>query len=147
MTSRASLPLLATLALLGAAPALAQSETEGHGDRTNPEASVARDALRNPPSPPLPGQQNTSLDARRWRASTLMGADIYSSENYKIGSVEDLVFTPGGELTVVVRTGATLGFGGKMVTVPLRELQHSERWVLPGGTAENLKQRPEYRPG
>ncbi|PWC29094.1 PRC-barrel domain-containing protein [Teichococcus aestuarii] len=145
MTPRYTLPLLAALALLGAAPALAQSQTEGHGDRANPEASVAPGALRPGQAPPLPGSATTSLNAQHWRASRLLGADIASSENHSLGTVEDLLFTREGGLTVIIATGGFLGLGERLVSVPYERLQYSERWVLPGENEETLKRMPEFK--
>ena len=136
MTPRRLLPCLAALTLLAAGPALAQQ-------RDRPEASVTPEALRQP-GPPLPPNPTTSADNLRWRASTLMGADVYSSENTKLGAVKDLLFTREGGLTVIISTGGLFGIGERLVAIPLKELQHSERWVLPGGNAETLKQRPEF---
>ncbi|HWX48945.1 MAG TPA: PRC-barrel domain-containing protein [Roseomonas sp.] len=136
MTPRRPLACLAAFVLLAATPALAQQ-------RDLPDASVAPEALRQP-GPPLPADPTASADHLRWRASTLMGADVYSSENNKLGTVKDLLFTGDGGLTVILSTGGFLGFGERLVAIPLRELQHSERWVLPGANAETLKQRPEF---
>ncbi|MDJ0388400.1 PRC-barrel domain-containing protein [Roseomonas sp. E05] len=135
MTPRRTLPCLAALALL-AGPALAQQ-------RDRPEASVTPEALRQP-GPPLPAAPTASADRLRWRASSLVGADIYSSENNSLGTVKDLLFTREGGLTVILATGGLLGFGERLVAIPFQELQHSERWVLPGSNAETLKQRPDF---
>jgi len=137
MTPRRPLPCLAAaLMLFVASPALAQQ-------RDQPEASVAPEDLRKP-GPPLPPDPTVSVDHLRWRASTLMGADVYSSENQKLGTVKDLLFTREGELTVILSTGGLFGIGERLVALPFRELQHSERWVLPGGNAETLGRRPEF---
>lgn len=145
MRPRLSLKLLTMLALLGTAPALGQSQTEGHGTRTTPEALVTPDALRNPPSPPLPSRPVVSLNTPRWQAGTLLGADVYSSENRKIAKVQDLLFNERGELTVVLSVGGFLGMGGKQVAVPYQSLQYSERWVLPGNTQRTLEEMPEFK--
>jgi len=145
MKPRIPIPLLATLALLGAAPALGQSQTEGHGTTPTPEALVAPDALRNSPAPALPTELTVSLNPPRWRASTLLGADVYSTDNSKIAEVRDLVFNEQGELVVVLAVGGFMGMGGKQVALPYRSLQFSERWVLPGTTRHMLEEMPEFR--
>lgn len=136
MTARHPLACLAALALLAAAPALAQQ-------RDQPDASVTPEALRQP-GPPLPPSPTVSANHLRWRAGSLMGASVYSSENTRLGTVKDLLFSADGKLTVILSVGGLLGFGDRLVAIPLGELQHSERWVLPGGNAETLKQRPEF---
>ncbi|MXP62437.1 PRC-barrel domain containing protein [Roseomonas sp. M0104] len=137
MIPRLALPCLAfAVAAFAASPAAAQQ-------RDRPEASVTSEALRQP-GPPLPASPTVSADNLRWRASDLMGADVYSSENNKLGSVKDLLFTRDGGLTVVLSSGGLFGIGERLVAIPFQDLQHSERWVLPGSNAETLRQRPEF---
>ncbi|MBO1076344.1 PRC-barrel domain-containing protein [Roseomonas marmotae] len=138
MRSRLSLKLLAALALLGTAPALAQNAPAAGGGTTSPPGT---------PAAPAANADVVSLDKSRWQASNLMGQKLYASTNETIGEIEDLIFTPEGGLTVVVEVGGFLGSGKKQVAVPYDQLQHSERWLLPGATKAMVEAMPEYKPG
>ncbi|EFH13131.1 PRC-barrel domain-containing protein, partial [Teichococcus cervicalis] len=111
----------------------------------HPEASVAPDDLRGGTGQALPRGATVSLNADRWRASRLLGAEVFNSENRSLGKVEDLVFTREGGLAVIVGVGGFLGMGQRLVSLPYDRLQYSERWVLPGATEEALKEMPEFR--
>jgi sporulation protein YlmC with PRC-barrel domain len=74
-----------------------------------------------------------------------MGAKLYASTNEAIGEVEDLIFTPEGGLTVIVSMEGFLGSNKKRVAVPYNQLQHSERWLLPGATKASMEQMPEFK--
>jgi sporulation protein YlmC with PRC-barrel domain len=135
MTSRLSLKLLAALALLGATPALAQN-APADGGRQSPPGTAASSA---------PDATTRTLDNHRWRASELMEAKLYASTNETIGEMEDLIFTPEGGLTVIVSIDGFLGSNKKRVAVPYNQLQHSERWLLPGATKASIEQMPEFK--
>lgn len=83
------------------------------------------------------------------RASRVIGASIYSTENETIGSVEDLIFAPGGCPPVaVLSVGGFLGIGARLVAIPYERLLYNverERWMLPGATRDSLRSLPEYR--
>jgi sporulation protein YlmC with PRC-barrel domain len=132
MMSRLPLRLLATLALLGTTPALAQN-APSPGSPPGTAASSSPDATTR------------TLDNHRWRASELMGARLYASTNETIGEMEDLIFTPEGGLTVIVSIDGFLGSTKKRVALPYNQLQHSERWLLPGATKASLEQMPEFK--
>jgi sporulation protein YlmC with PRC-barrel domain len=69
------------------------------------------------------GQQAEKLKANQFRASKMIGADVYGQDKKKIGEIEDLVLEEDGTVSqVVVKVGGTLGMGGKNVAVPMSEL-------------------------
>jgi len=89
----------------------------------------------------------------RPRMSEIIGANVYNHENNSIGSVDDIILVPPsgsgaqGPLAIV-QVGGFLGLGGRLVSVPLAELQwnaENERMVLPGATRDSLRERPEFR--
>lgn len=128
--SRLTLGLLAALA---ATPALAQT-APATGSPPGTAASAAPDA------------NTRTLDSHRWRASSLMGEKLFDSTNATIGEIEDLIFTPDGGLTVIVSLGGgVLGRGKKLVALPYAQLQHSERWIIPGATKASVEQMPEFK--
>ncbi|HWX48944.1 MAG TPA: PRC-barrel domain-containing protein [Roseomonas sp.] len=162
MTACRIAPTLAALALLAAAPAWAQSSppTSGGANSTPPSSTtpmtgappsggtasphVGAPAARAPGSASDMSSRSTT-DQKPWRASKLIGADVYGADNRKIGDVDDLLVSESGDLTAVLSVGGFLGIGNKLVSVPYSELKHGEHWMLPGANEESLKGRPEFR--
>lgn len=150
MTARSIAPTLAALALLAAAPAWAQSAppTTGGANSTPPSSTTPMTGGTPVDRSATTGSGKTSRDAvdqKPWRASKVIGADVYGADNKKIGSIDDLLVSESGEMTAVLSVGGFLGIGDKLVTVPYGELKHAEHWMLPGADEESLKGRPEFR--
>lgn len=104
------LPIAAAAFLMAgvSGPALAQQAGGGQ-----PQASSQAQA-----------QQGEKLKENQFRASKVIGADVYGQDKDKIGDVEDLVLEQDGTIShVVVKVGGTLGMGGKNVAVPMSELK------------------------
>ena len=94
-------------ALLGAAllsgTALAQNATT---DRSNVNTAVHRDG--------------------QWRASKVIGVNVYNDNNEKIGDIEELIVDKSGKVDqVVLGVGGFLGMGEHYVAVPMEKL----KWV------------------
>jgi uncharacterized protein YrrD len=81
------------------------------------------------------------------RASKLIGAPVYNEQEERIGSVDDLIISPDRSVSfAVVSVGGFLGLGGRLVAIPVEQLQEKEdRFVLPGATKEALAKLPEFR--
>ncbi|MCR6636926.1 PRC-barrel domain-containing protein [Devosia sp.] len=83
----------------------------------------------------------------------LIGQPVYSSagdDAEEIGSINDIVFSEGGQIeAVVIGVGGFLGIGEKNVAVDFGSLEftlaadNTERWVLPT-TAEALTTAPDF---
>ncbi|WP_052951891.1 PRC-barrel domain-containing protein [Devosia soli] len=83
----------------------------------------------------------------------LIGQPVYSSagdDAEEIGSINDLVFSEGGQIeAVVIGVGGFLGIGEKNVAVDFNSLEftlaadNTERWVLPT-TADALTAAPDF---
>jgi sporulation protein YlmC with PRC-barrel domain len=73
----------------------------------------------------------TEEAAGQWRASKLIGLNVYNNENEKIGGITELIVDQSGKLdVVVVGAGGFLGLGEHDVTIPYSQI----RWMyLPGG--------------
>ncbi|HEV7456106.1 MAG TPA: PRC-barrel domain-containing protein [Roseococcus sp.] len=91
----------------------------------------------------------------RPRMSQVIGANVYNDENNSIGSVDDIILVPpagaaaggGRGPLAVIQVGGFLGLGGRLVAVPLADLQWNaerERMMLPGATRDGLRERPEF---
>lgn len=83
-----------------------------------------------------------------YRASELLGSDIYNDQGEKIGKLDDFIVGSGAEVSVaVIAVGGFLGMGSRMVAVPATLIEGNEKnqIVLPGGTKDELKALPEFR--
>jgi sporulation protein YlmC with PRC-barrel domain len=93
--------LLSTALLTGAA--FAQNPTT---DRSNVNTAVHKDG--------------------QWRASKLIGVNVYNENNEKIGEIEELIVDKSAKVdNVVLGVGGFLGMGEHYVAVPMEKL----KWV------------------
>lgn len=87
-----------------------------------PAASTPAPATENtrPPEQNLAGQG-------KWRASKLMGVDIYGPDKKKVGDVTEVLFDKTGKVEMVtVGVGGFLGLGAKDVAVPFDQVTWSD---------------------
>jgi len=62
----------------------------------------------------------------QWRASRLIGLNIYNNANEKVGDISDIILDRSGKLeSIVVGAGGFLGIGERDVAVPYDEI----KWV------------------
>jgi sporulation protein YlmC with PRC-barrel domain len=83
-----------------------------------------------------------------YRASKLLGSEIYNHQGEKIGKLDDFIVGSEEKVSVaVVAVGGFLGMGKRMVAVPATLIKSDAkgRMVLPGATADQLKALPEFR--
>src|ERR1700758_5759556 len=74
----------------------------------------------------------TQQPSNELRASKLVGVDVYSSDNQKIGTIDDILMKPDGTAdAVVIGSGGVLGAGKKDVAVPDSEVN----WSMQGRTS------------
>jgi sporulation protein YlmC with PRC-barrel domain len=80
------------------------------------------------------------------RASKLIGSAVYSEQNERIGSVDDLVMTENDKITVaVISVGGFLGLGSKLVAVPFEQLKRDgDHMTLQGATKDTLNAMPNF---
>jgi hypothetical protein len=82
----------------------------------------------NPPE----GQFISSASAGDWRASKLVGVNIYGPSDESIGKVDDvLVDASGSTKAVVIGVGGFLGMGKKEVALPFSEVKWSDKPAPP----------------
>ncbi len=137
--------LVSTLALLSAAPALAQAIPGAASSSTQLEQSGL-----TPPAVLSEGFSSTGADVL---VTQLLGQTVYSStqdDAEEIGTVNDMVVTSGRGLSaVVIGVGGFLGVGTKDVAVDFNQLEWAERedgsrrWVL-DASAESLAAAPAF---
>jgi sporulation protein YlmC with PRC-barrel domain len=77
-------------------------------------------------TPPSSGQFITQQSPGQWRASKLVGVDVYGTDNAKVGDVREVLLNRDGAAeAVVIGVGGFLGIGEKDVAVPFKALE----WV------------------
>jgi sporulation protein YlmC with PRC-barrel domain len=101
-----------------ALPALAQTSTAP----ANPPATTS------PASPSGPsttsGQFMTEQSANQWRASKLVGVEVFGADNRRIGDINEVLLNKDGmAAAVVIGVGGFLGMGEKNVAVPFKSLE------------------------
>jgi hypothetical protein len=140
-------PTILVAAILLATPALAQNT--------------------NAPQPNMPAaksdQTMTKPVTGQWRASKLIGVDVYNQQNENLGEINELILNSSGQVAgAVIGVGGFLGMGERNVMVPLNKLTFSnegrsttgaagsdkqwypDRAVL-NATKDQLKQMPEFK--
>jgi sporulation protein YlmC with PRC-barrel domain len=113
--------LLASVAL---SPAIAQQAPA-------PAPAPSPPAQRMEPTTPT--QRTPMATTGQWRASKLVGVDVYNTANEKIGDIEEILIDASGKVTsVIIGVGGFLGIGQHDVQVQLSDLKFVNE---PRGTA------------
>jgi hypothetical protein len=84
--------------------------------------------------------------ATGYRTSKVVGSTVVNEANETVGTIDDLIVTPGEKVPfAVLSVGGFLGMGTKYVVVPYSSLEvHDKKMVLHGATKESLKSLPEF---
>lgn len=83
-----------------------------------------------------------------FRASKLLGSDIYNDQGEKIGKLDDFIVGSDTKVSIaIVGVGGFLGMGKRMVAIPANLLEGNDQGqtVLPGATKDKLKALPEFQ--
>ena len=85
--------------------------------------------------------------ASGYRTSKVVGSAVFNETNESVGTIDDLIVTPGDKVPfAVLSVGGFLGMGTKYVVVPYSSLQvRDNKMVLVGATKESLKALPEFK--
>jgi len=103
------------------APAYAQSPQPA--DRAAPAATTT-------------GSQEKLALKGNWRASKLMGLDVYNDANEKLGDINELILDKNGKVNaVVIGVGGFLGMGEHDIAVSMDKLKFMEEPVRTSSTA------------
>jgi sporulation protein YlmC with PRC-barrel domain len=71
-----------------------------------------------------------------WRASKVVGLNVYNEKNENVGSVNDLLMDKsGGIKAAVISVGGFLGMGARLVAVPFDKIKFSTEPVAYTGMA------------
>jgi hypothetical protein len=116
---------LLAAALLSAAvfSAPAYAQTAQPTDRAAPAATTA-------------GSHEKMMLKGNWRASKLMGLDVYNEANEKLGDINELILDKNGKVNaVVIGVGGFLGMGEHDIAVSMDKLKFMEEPVRTSSTA------------
>jgi hypothetical protein len=85
--------------------------------------------------------------ATGYRVSKVVGSTVVNETNETVGTIDDLIVTPGEQVPfAVLSVGGFLGMGTKYVVVPYNALKiQDKKMVLPGATKDSLKALPEFK--
>jgi sporulation protein YlmC with PRC-barrel domain len=76
------------------------------------------------------GKFITQEKADQWRASKLVGVNVYNQNNDKIGDISEVIVDKGGKAdAVVIGVGGFLGIGQKDIAVSFNDLKWSDQPV------------------
>lgn len=81
--------------------------------------------------------------AGKWRASKVIGVNVYNEANEKVGDISELIIDSAGRVEgAVLSVGGFLGMGEHLVAVPMTQLKFSNEAgkTTTGTTASNTKE-------
>lgn len=81
--------------------------------------------------------------AGKWRASKVIGVNVYNENNDKIGDISELIIDLSGRVEgAVISVGGFLGMGEHLVAVPMNNLKFSNEAgkTTTGTTSSNTKE-------
>jgi sporulation protein YlmC with PRC-barrel domain len=87
--------------------------------QSNPPTGSAAPAAR-----PMAPAAIQSTAAGKWRASKLVGLNVYNANNEKVGDINELITDSSGKIdTVVIGAGGFLGMGEHNVGIPFSQVK------------------------
>src|SRR6185436_15399647 len=100
-------------------------------------AQQAQPADRTAPAATAPAANSEKMMLKNnWRASKLMGLDVYNEANEKLGDVNELILDKNGKVNaVVIGVGGFLGMGEHDIAVSMDKLKFMEEPVRTSSTA------------
>ena len=100
-------------------------------------AQQAQPADRAAPAATAPATSSDKMMLKgKWRASKLMGLDVYNEANEKLGDVNELILDKDGKVNaVVIGVGGFLGMGEHDIAVTMDKLKFIEEPVRTSATA------------
>ncbi|MET0278944.1 MAG: PRC-barrel domain-containing protein [Pseudorhodoplanes sp.] len=114
--------------------------------------ALAVPAYAQAPRDPAPADRNAATQAApvpasgQWRASKLIGVNVYNAQNEKLGEINELILNSSGQVAgAVIGVGGFLGMGEHDVMVPLDRLKFANeaRNNTTGSGASNKQWYPD----
>ncbi|NOJ39848.1 PRC-barrel domain-containing protein [Bradyrhizobium australiense] len=105
-------------------------------------AQTAQTAQPAAPAATTAGSQEKMMLKGNWRASKLMGLDVYNEANEKLGDINELILDKTGKVNaVVIGVGGFLGMGEHDIAVSMDKLKFVEEPVRTSSTAPGTTTR------
>ncbi|MEX3961341.1 PRC-barrel domain-containing protein [Paraburkholderia sp. EG286B] len=80
-----------------------------------------------------------------FRASKLVGSDVYDNSGSKIGAIDDIVLeSPNQGAFAILSVGGFLGLGKHLVAVPFNDLRIDSKQIVLPADKDQLKAMPEF---
>jgi len=102
-------------------------------------AAFAAEDATTTASSPAPATQSATTNASfhgDWRASKVVGLNVYNEKNENVGSINDLLMDKsGGIKAAVISVGGFLGMGARLVAVPFDKIKFSTEPIAYTGVA------------
>ena len=99
-------------------------------------AQTAQPTDRAAPAATTAGSQEKMALKGNWRASKLMGLDVYNEANEKLGDINELILDKNGKVNaVVIGVGGFLGMGEHDIAVSMDKLKFMEEPVRTSSAA------------
>jgi len=99
-------------------------------------AQTAQPTDRAAPAATTAGSHEKMALKGNWRASKLMGLDVYNEANEKLGDINELILDKNGKVNaVVIGVGGFLGMGEHDIAVSMDKLKFMEEPVRTSSTA------------
>ncbi|MDE5455214.1 PRC-barrel domain containing protein [Bradyrhizobium sp. CSA112] len=103
-------------------------------------AQTAQTAQPSEQAAPAAGSQEKMMLKDNWRASKLMGLDVYNDANEKLGDINELILDKNGKVAaVVIGVGGFLGMGEHDIAVSMDKLKFMEEPVRTSATATTTR--------
>ena len=105
--------------------------TAAYAQSTPPASTTAPQATTTT----MPSDQKMALKGS-WRASKLMGLNVYNEQNEKLGDINELIVDKDGKINaVVIGVGGFLGMGEHDIAVSIDKLKFVEEPVRTSSTS------------
>ena len=138
---RSKLLLGGLLASVMLVPALAQSNPPGSS--ANPPAATAPAPAATAPAPAPASKAHSDM----WRASKLIGVNVYNDQNEKLGDISEILLDKSGKVEgVVIGVGGFLGMGQHDIKVDLAKLKFVDEPVRTSATTSTTTTGAANRP-
>jgi sporulation protein YlmC with PRC-barrel domain len=114
--------------------------------------AVAAQVSTTPASPSATATTSTSRSdvsgGTHWRASKLVGVNVYNDQNEKLGDISEVLIDPAGKVAgVVIGVGGFLGIGQRDILVTLDKLKFVNEPMRTSSTSSTTSTAPGPSPG
>jgi len=87
-------------------------------------ASAQSPSTTTSPPPGASASGSATIVSDQWRASKLIGLDVYNEQNEKLGDIDELLVDKSGKVDgVIIGVGGFLGVGTREIKVTMDQLQ------------------------